>query len=257
MDDPNTVPPVTPDPNTQPGGQSYENIVSLQNTTANNLNTVRAELDAANAKITSLSTPPAVPPATPAPPTTNGADTGGGSLFDFADGLMRMEDGKINPLLVSTFDKIKVPPEMVANFVGHMENSVAYNTHLNNTLITDTVGSQENFNAVAEWGKANLAPDVYTQITQGLQQRTTMKYAMQDLMSQAEAGGFTPPSAVGREPSKEPTPLPPSTGGASPTTPLMPNTPESRAAVTDPRMQTDQAYRQQVQTRLAAGLKSQ
>jgi len=250
MDDPNTTPQVTPDPNTQPGGQSYENIVQLQNTTANNLNSVQAQLDAANLTIPSLPTPAAPPTTTP--PTTNGDGTGG-DMFNFSDGMMRMEDGKINPLLVTTLDKIGIKGDMASNFVGHMENSIKYNTHLNNVTITETVGTQEKFDALVGWGKENLTPDAFSQVSRGLNNRDMMKYAVHDLMAQAQVGGFSfgdTPVA----PSNEPTPLPASSGGTNVSTaPLVPNSPEAIAAFSDPRYRTDATYKAIVHQRLAAG----
>ena len=249
MDDPNTTNQVTPDPNIQPGGQSYENIVQLQNTTANNLNSVQAQLDAANAQITSLQTPPPSPP--PSQPTNDSVPDG--DMFNFSDGMMRMDDGKINPLLVTTLDKIGIKGDMAANFVGHMENSVKYNTHLNNVTITETVGTQEKFDALLGWGKENMTPDAFAQVSQGLNNRDMMKYAVHDLMNQAQVGGFSfgdTPVA----PSNEPTTLPASSGGTNVSTaPLVPNSPEAIAAFSDPRYRTDATYKAIVHQRLAAG----
>lgn len=233
--------------------EAHKNIQALQTTTANERNALQLQLTEATTK---LNAPPPTPPI-PTPPTNTGEPTGGVN-FDFSNGAMKMEDGTVNPQLIETFAKIGVDASLVQNFVGHMENSVAYNTHLNNTLIAETVGSQENFNEVSEWGQANLAPDLFSQITQGLNQRATMKYAMQDLMEKAEEGGFRPSSAPPVKPvTTEPTPLPASTGGTTGLTALYPNTAESRAAVTDPRYVSDPAYRQSIQNRLAAGMKHQ
>ena len=49
MDDPNTIPP-TADPNLQPGGQSYDNIVALQTRTAQSNNDLTAQLAASQAE---------------------------------------------------------------------------------------------------------------------------------------------------------------------------------------------------------------
>lgn len=253
MDDPNTVQPAA-DPNTQPGGQSYENIVQLQTRTAQTNNELTAQLQAAQAQIASLSTPP-----TQSSPTPNG-DAGSVELFDFREGLMRTEDGAINPQLLSTFKKIGIDSELAGNFVGHMENSVKYNQFQASSAISETVGSQENFEAVTGWAKENMPSDAYSQIMGGMQNLPTMKYALQDLMNKAVEGGFTPPNAPQVTPqSNEPTTLPANTGGTTSTTPLMPGTAESRAAVTDPRFKlgVDDAFRQQTLKRLEAGVASQ
>jgi len=228
MDDPNTVPP-TADPNTQPGGQSYENIVQLQNTTANNLNTARAELDAANAKITSLSTPPAAPPPTTAPPTTNGADSGGGSLFDWAGGQMRTDTGIINPDMVTSLERAGIDATQANNFLGFIEDGVRYREHLNNKLITDTVGTQDSFDAHVQWAQDTMAPQDYSSMAASLNDRNTSLYAMQGLMAKAAEAGFKVGNTT--PPSNEPTSLPVSSGSATSTAPLLPNTPESMDAL--------------------------
>lgn len=259
MDDPNT----TPDPNTQPGGQSYEHMRISQTQTANKLNSaqeqidsMQTQLDAANAQIASLSTPSTPPPT--APPSTNGADSGGDpnqTMFDWDQGMMRMEDGSVNPLLVSTLKKAGMSEQHVTNLLGFTEDGSLYRNHLNETLISETAGSKENFDAYLNWGKENMSTQEYSSITASLNDRNTNKFAMQSLMETAQSRGFTVDGAPTKS-SNEPTPLPPSTGvsGAS-TTPLYPGSQELVEATAEAFKSGKQADIDLLNRRVAAGLK--
>lgn len=245
------------DPNTMPGGQSYEHMRTLQTQTAqtnNELTTTNTDLAtqlaAAQAELTTLKTSP--PTSTP---TTN-VDDKGGDMFNFTDGMMRMDDGKINPLLVTTLDKIGIKGDMALNFVGHMENSIKYNKHLNDVTITETVGTQANYDALLGWANENMDQTALAKVNAGLNNRDMMGYAVQDLMAQAKVAGFAFADQPQVPVSNEPTVLPASSGGTNVSTaPLIPNSNETIAAFQDPRYRTDPAYKEIVHQRLAAGAK--
>jgi len=247
MDDPNTVPP-TADPNLQPGGQSYDNIVALQTRTAQSNNDLTAQLAASQAEVAAMKSAP--PPTTTAPPTTNGAETGG-EMFDWDKGMMRLDDGSVNPLLIDTLKKAGMTDTHVTNLLGFTEDGSLYRQSLNDTLIADTVGTQESLDAHLKWGQDNMKPQAFASLSASLNDRNTSKYAMQDLMTQAKAGGFVSGQAP-PAPSNEPNSLPQSSGGGMSTTPLIPNSPEAIAAVAEAFASGDSAKVKAVEMRLAA-----
>ncbi len=242
----NTQPVV--DPNTQPGGQSYEHMRTLQTQTATENNSLRTKLAEMEAKIEQLASPP------PQSQPTN--DSGTEETFDFRKGMMRLDDGKINPTLLKTFDKIGIDEELGEHFVQRMEHSVEYDNYLNTKTINETVGSQEQFDSMLGWGKDNLDPNTFSRISAGLQSRDMMRYAITDLMSQAQAGGF---QLNTQQPvSNEPRPIPNTASSSSASmAPLLPGSEELIQAVGDPRYLSDPSYRQTIKQRTEAGMKLQ
>jgi hypothetical protein len=226
--------------------EGYNNIRALQSQTAEKNNQLNSQVQELQNQINKLKETP-----TPTPPANTGGDEG--VSFDWDKGEMRLESGDVNPDLVKALAQSGMKPEHVQNFLGYIEDGVSHRQYLNDKLIQDTAGSKEGFDAYVKWGQDNLGSQEFQSIAASLNDRNTSLYAMQGLMAKAKAGGFEYTDASTPSPSPEPGNLPPSTGGGSSVTPLVPNTPEAmkelQEALGDPAKM--KVYTQ----RISAGLK--
>ena len=237
------------DPNTQPGGQSYEHMRTLQTQTAESNTALKAQvaqLEAANAQ---LATPP--PTSTPSQTTNEGASV---ESFDWDKGLMRTEDGKVNPTLISALKRAGMTEQHVTNLLGYTEDGALYRTHLNETLIKDTAGTKEDFDAYVNWGRENMTTQDYSSMAASLNDRNTNKFAMRSLMDMAKEGGFT----IGNQtpaPTNAPSTLPQSSAGGGSVSPLRSTDPGYAQEIAAAYSSKDPAKITLVNQRVAAGLK--
>lgn len=177
----------------------------------------------------------------------------GGSLYDWANGKMRADDGSIDSGLLSAMEKLGATREQTTALVENVEYAQQVVQEQTAQNISSRFGNQQNFDAALTWAKDNLDPSKQSAINALLGNRSTAAHGMEMLKTEAAAGGLVFEQKTQAK-VDEPTHLPENTGvGAGGPTPLKPNTPEAIEAMKEAFASNDPAKVAEYEARLLAG----
>jgi len=165
----------------------------------------------------------------------NAAVEGAGLNMDEL-GTKIVNNGDIDAADYAALAKQGISKEMVQSYVQGQQA-------LGERLVSDmhqTVGGEEAFNGLLEWGAENMAPDEVEAFNQTIDSGSpaAVKMALQGLQARAQAEGGKAPSLLGGN-------RPGSASGD-----VFRSTAEVTKAMSDPRYQRDAAYRADVMAKL-------
>lgn len=181
----------------------------------------------------------------------------GGSLYDWANGSMRTQDGQVDPNLLSSLEKAGASREIVESLVSTVETAQSIVQEQTASSINERFGNQQNFDAATTWAKDNLDQSKNTAINTLLGDRSTAALGLDMLKAAAAEGGLSFEEKK-VEQVNEPGKLPENSGsGGGGLTPLQPHTQEAVDAMNEAFASGDPTKVAEYEQRLAAGQRAQ
>ena len=230
--------------------EAYNALQSKMGEQSNKINSLSLEIQNSNKTIQNLQNAPS-----PAQP-----DAGsGGSLYDWANGSMRAQDGSLDPGLVSALGTVGATPEQVEAIVSSVEEAGAIVQQQVETSINSRFGNKQNYDAALTWAQDNLDQTNKAAITTLLANRTTAAAGMDMLQKAAQEGGlkFDNTNTQTTPTTNEPAKLPESSSsGGGGLTPIKPHTKEAEDLMKEAFATGDPVKVAEYEARLEAGMRS-